>query len=286
MLEEIRALGFEFAELSHGVRMGLVPGLLDAVDSGLIRISTLHNFCPLPLGVEHAAPNIYQFSSEDPREREYALKHTLRTFDFAVRVKAMLVVLHLGSIPLKDPTDRLLELVQQGKKDTPYYQGFCDDVCLRRENKKEQAMERSYELLTRLVSEAETRGLKLGVENRESVVEIPFETDLGLLFKQFRSPTVCYWHDTGHAQIKENIGFIQHAMHVELFADRLAGYHVHDVAFPGKDHRAPGQGTVDFAALKPWVRPEHIKVFELSPSLTTEEAQRGIALIKSIWGAE
>ena len=61
MLEEIRALGFEFAELSHGVRMGLVPGLLDAVDGGLIRISTLHNFCPLPLGVEHAAPNIYQF---------------------------------------------------------------------------------------------------------------------------------------------------------------------------------------------------------------------------------
>ena len=31
---------------------------------------------------------------------------------------------------------------------------------------------------------------------------------------------------------------------------------------------------IDFAALKPWVKPEHIKVFEFSPRLTEEEARR------------
>jgi hypothetical protein len=27
------------------------------VDAGEIRISSVHNFCPLPMGVNHAAPN-------------------------------------------------------------------------------------------------------------------------------------------------------------------------------------------------------------------------------------
>ena len=66
MLREIRDLGFEYAELSHGIRLSLMPGILDAVDAGEIKISSLHNFCPLPMGVTHAAPNLYEFSAEKP----------------------------------------------------------------------------------------------------------------------------------------------------------------------------------------------------------------------------
>jgi hypothetical protein len=43
---------------------------------------------------------------------------------------------------------------------------------------------------------------------------------------------------------------------------------------------------VDFAALKPMVKPEHIKVFEFSPSLSPQEALAGIAHVKNIWGGE
>ncbi len=64
MLREIRELGFEYAELSHGTRISLLPGILEAVDAGEIKISTLHNFCPLPIGVNSSAPNLYQFSAE------------------------------------------------------------------------------------------------------------------------------------------------------------------------------------------------------------------------------
>ncbi len=66
---------------------------------------------------------------------------------------------------------------------------------------------------------------------------------------------------TGHAQIKENFGFIQHAQQLESLAARLAGFHVHDVKFPDDDHAAPGTGTIDYAKLKPFVKPQHIKVF-------------------------
>ncbi|HMP82510.1 MAG TPA: sugar phosphate isomerase/epimerase, partial [Verrucomicrobiota bacterium] len=266
MLREIRDLGFEYAELSHGTRISLVPGILEAVDAGEMKISTLHNFCPLPMGVTRSAPNIFQFSAENQRERDMALRHTLKTLEFATRVKASLVVLHMGSIEMKDYTEKLKELLAKGEGESPKFQKLAAEAAEKREAKKEKWVERSCETLRQFLPEAESRGLKLGIENREALEEIPLDSDFSFFFREFTSPAINYWHDTGHAQIKENFGFIRHAMHLESLADRLGGFHIHDVQFPARDHCPPGSGMIDFAALKPMVKPHHIKVFEFSPS--------------------
>jgi sugar phosphate isomerase/epimerase len=286
MLREIRDLGFEYAELSHGVRISLVPGILDAVDAGEMKISTLHNFCPLPLGVNHAAPNLYEFSDERARQRELAVKHTLKTFDLAQRVKAPLIVLHLGSIEMKDYTGKLCEMLEQGEKGSPKYEKLCADVARARDAKKEKYFERTKQTLKQILPEAEQRGLQLGCENRQALEEIPVESDFQFLFRELPSPNLRYWHDCGHAQIKENLGFIHHVLHLESLRDHLAGFHIHDVLFPARDHAAPGTGTIDFQALKPFVKPAHIKVFELSPSLPVEAVKCGIAHVKAAWGKE
>ena len=286
MLEEIRALGFDYAELSHGIRISLLPGILDAVDSGVIKISSVHNFCPLPIGIDRAAPNIFQFSSENPRERENAFKHTVKSIETAARLKAPIVVLHMGSIDMKDYTDKLIDLITDGKKETPKFEKLCEEAGRKREEKKERYINGSYDMLRRLIPVAEKYGVLLGIENREALEEIPLENDLELFFREFTSPVVRYWHDTGHAQIKANLGFIHHAMHLESFAARLAGFHIHDVEYPGRDHQQPGTGCVDFKALTPFVRPEHIKVFEFSSSVDTQQAVAGVAHIKSLWGSE
>ena len=283
MLREIRELGFEYAELSHGTRISLLPGILEAVEAGEMKVSSLHNFCPLPMGVNHAAPNLYQFSAERPREREMAERFTLKTIEFATRVKAPVVVLHLGSIEMKNYTDKLLEMVARGEKDTPKYEKLCEELDEKREAKKEPFLERTYELLKKLAPDAESRGIKLGVENRQALEELPIESDYQFLFREVASPSLVYWHDTGHAQIKENLGFIHHGMHLESQGDRLYGFHIHDVQFPGRDHCAPGSGNVDFAALKPFVKPDHVKVFEFSPGLTVEEVKNGVDHVKRIW---
>lgn len=284
MLREIRELGFEYAELSHGIRLSLVPGILEAVDAGEIKICTLHNFCPLPLGVSRAAPNLFKFTSLDRRERENARRHTLKTLELAERVKARLVVLHLGQVDMREYTDRLLELVAAGQRDSPKYRRLCEELEARREAVKERHLEAAYELLRQVEEDARRRGLLLGIENREALEEVPFESDFPFFFFEFRGGVVRYWHDTGHAQIKEHLGFIQHAMHLESLSGELAGFHLHDVEFPGRDHRAPGRGTVDFAALRPFVKPEHIKVIELSPSLDRAEVLAGYAHLRNLWG--
>lgn len=286
MLRELRDLGFEYAELSHGVRISLLPGIFEAVEAGEIKISSLHNFCPLPMGVDRAAPNLYKFSSEDRRERESAFKHTVKTIETAARLQAPLVVLHCGAVEMKDYTDRLLDLLAEGRRDTPKYQKLCEEAVKKREARQERFLENAMEMLNRVVDEAKPRGIKLGIENREALEEIPFDPDFAFFLKQFRDPTVVYWHDTGHAQIKENLGFISHKMHLESLRERLYGFHVHDVEFPGRDHRAPGMGTIDWPSLQPLVEPRHLKVFEFSPSVTPEEITQGVRLLKAVWGPE
>ena len=286
MLREIREMGFEYAELSHGIRISLLPGIFEAVAAGEIKITTLHNFCPLPMGINYAAPNIFKFTSDDRRERENAWKHTWKTLETAERVGAKLVVLHMGAIEMRDYTDKLIEMVGAGQKETPKYEKICMEVIEKRESKKERYVDLANEMLKRVAEEAARRGIMLGIENREALEEIPLETDFMFFFRDFPGGTVRYWHDTGHAQIKHNLGFIDHLLHLETMAEHLAGFHLHDVQFPGRDHCAPGTGMIDFAALKPLVRPEHIKVFEMSPGLSAEEVKAGVAHLKSIWGEE
>ncbi len=286
MLREIRDLGFEYAELSHGIRISLLPGIFEAVDAGEMKISSVHNFCPLPMGVDRPAPNIYKFSADDRRERESALKHTLKTLDTAVRVGAKLVVLHTGAVDMKDYTDRLIDMVGEKQRGTPKYDKLCAEAREKREAKKARAYENALESIRKIVDEAKPRNLKLGIENREALEEIPFESDYKWFLNELRDPTVVYWHDTGHAQIKENLGFISHRQFLEERSDRLYGFHVHDVEFPGRDHRPPGGGCIDWAALQPLVKPEHLKVLELSPSLSPADARRGAEFIWSAWGRE
>jgi sugar phosphate isomerase/epimerase len=196
------------------------------------------------------------------------------------------VVLHSGSIDMKHYTDKLLDLVARGAKETPKYGKLCADLDKKRAAKKGPFVERVNELLKQLLPTAEAQGVHLGIENRQGLEELPLESDFQFLFRDLPSPNLVYWHDTGHGQIKENLGFIHHAMHIESLRDRLFGFHIHDVQFPGRDHCAPGSGMIDWAALKPLVKPEHIKVFELGPGLTAEEVTGGVAHLKQLWGED
>jgi sugar phosphate isomerase/epimerase len=285
MLREIRELGFDYAELSHGIRISLVPGILEAVKAGEMKISTLHNFCPLPTGIEKPSPNLFEFSSDKERDRQLAVKHTLNTLDFAVKVGAPLVVLHFGSMDLKDYTGKLKELLERGEKGSPKFQKFVAEAAAAREAKKKKFYDHARDTLRELYGEAKARGIKFGIEIREAVEELPVESDFAALLKEFPAP-VFYWHDVGHAQIKHDFGFIDHAKFLAERAGRLAGFHIHDVKFPARDHFPPGGGDIDFAALAPFVKPEHIKVFELSPKVPVDSVRPSVAHLKRIWGEE
>jgi len=115
MLREIVDLGFDRVELGHGIRISLMPGIQKMYEDGKVKFSSLHNFCPLPVEVLGASPDCYQFSSAYGNERERAVKQTFQTIDFAERLGAPFIVMHLGEIPMKPVTDSLIKLARKGQ---------------------------------------------------------------------------------------------------------------------------------------------------------------------------
>src|SRR5229473_5447849 len=115
MLREIVDLGFKRVELGHGIRISLMPGIQKMFEAGRIKFSSLHNFCPLPVEVLGASPDCYQFSAAYGKERDRAVKQTLQTIDFAQRLGAPFVVMHLGEVPMKPVTDSFIKLARKGE---------------------------------------------------------------------------------------------------------------------------------------------------------------------------
>jgi sugar phosphate isomerase/epimerase len=295
MLKEIADLGFTHAELSHGIRILLVPGILKAVEEGVIKISTTHNFCPLPAGITQAAPNLFEPSATDPKEHDQWLRHTKRTLDFSAQVKARLCVLHLGSVKFwLFPPSRKLKAFLENQPATdaqtdPKYRNLLRKAGDKMRSRMGPAWKQTLASLGEINAYAAERNLALGCENREKFEELPLDDDFSAMFEALGAGTVCgYWHDTGHADIKVGMGLINHQQHLEKNATRLLGFHLHDVNAKGKDHQPIGSGRIDFEMISTFWQPHHLLTLELSPRTSPQDVvasrERIEALIQKRFG--
>jgi len=280
MLKEIAGLGFEYVELSHGIRITLVPGILKALSEGVIKVSSTHNFCPLPAGMVHPSPNLFEPSAREGRghEHEQWLRHSKRTLDFARQVGARAVVFHLGSVSFFwfNPGKRLREYARANPgadlRQDPAYRKLLMNGAARLQKRKRPYWAQVKRSIAQLMPHAVERGLTLGFENRERFEELPIDSEFPELFAAFpESQHAGYWHDTGHAELKERMGVITQRQLLEQSADRLVGFHLHDVSGHGMDHQAVGKGKIDFGMVSQFWRPHHLLIIELSPRAVTQD---------------
>src|SRR5205085_2249207 len=202
MLREIVDLGFDRVELGHGIRISLMPGIQKMFDSGKVKFSSLHNFCPLLVEVLHASPDCYQFSSPYGKERERAIKQTFQTIDFAEPLGAPFIVMHLGEVPMKPITDSLIKLVRKGEQFSRKYVREKIRAVEKREAAAPEYLVRVKECLKHVLEYASNKKVKLGIEGRRDYEGIPNERELPALLDEMNSPQIGYWHDFGHLQIK------------------------------------------------------------------------------------
>lgn len=280
MLREIKALGFNLIELGHGVRISLVPGIQEMVEAGEVEICSLHNFCPLPVEVLQASPDCYQFSSPDKRERERAVKQTLQTIDFAARLTASFVVLHCGSVMMNPITDELIALATNGELLSRDYVRKKVDAVRKREARAAEHLARLRECLQPIIERAAEKKIRLGIEGRRNYEEIPSEREIPQLLDEISAGHVGYWHDMGHIQIKENLGFLEHLEWLQKISARTFGCHMHDVKWPAHDYHPPFLGDMKQLDLLTRILPRDAQiVWELSPRVTAEEITRA----REIW---
>lgn len=268
LAREARDLGFEWIEVSHGTKISLLPGLLEAVAAGEIRVSSLHNFCPAPVEVFIDAPDVYEVTSKRLWERERWISLTRKTIEMAVRFGTDRVVMHLGSVPMRSITAKLEALASSGQLYSRDYSDLKLKLVAARDQASALHLGRIRAALTELLPDCEEHGVRLGIETRSHYEQIPNQREMRLLMEEYKDcPWIGTWHDFGHVQRQANLALLDHALYLREIAPRLIGCHVHDVQWPARDHRPPlSTGGVDLAALLPLVPAGVPLIWEISPS--------------------
>ena len=234
---------------------------------------SLHNFCPIPEGLkrEVALPDCYSVASLDEENRKQAIKFTKISIDTALRLNARAVVMHCGRVEIKDRTRDLLFLCNlKGGTNTPECLDLKETMRRERQEKAEGHFQAALKSLEELSGYAGKQNISLGIENRYYFREIPSFEETGEILRRFKGSSLFYWHDTGHAQLWENLGFLKHKDYLDNYGARLLGMHLHDI-IGGDDHLAPLKGNLDFKAFKPYLKEDTIKTLEAHHPASAED---------------
>lgn len=276
MVEELLGLGFRRIELGHGLSAPVFAGVLEARKKHAFSVTSVHNFLPSPPEIRADDPDCYEFTSHRPADRERAVRLTRGTIDWAEKLGAPYVVVHCGRIRSLDLTPRLRSMVGGGKYLSRGYMRAKLEAVRKRERVAEVYLQRALECLTEIADYAGSKGVKIGIENREHYEAVPTERELAAFLRRLDSAHAGYWHDFGHAQIKHNLGLVNHRQWLEAAAPLALGCHVHDVKWPFRDHCAPFAGEIDFENLLPLFPKSCVMVFELSPYTPVGEVSEAL----------
>lgn len=284
LLFEIARLGFKKIELSFNLSPEMVEQIFSLSSKLKIDIDSLHNYCPIPDGISRAMalPDCYSLASADSQERSLAIKYTKRTIETASRIGAKAVVLHCGRAGIADLTRQLIDLYNQGLKDKEPFIKLKEEMLRQRNLKSGDFLARVLISLDELNKYAVKYKILLGIETRFYHSEIPDINEIGVILQKFKNSQIYYWHDTGHAQLMENLGFTKHKDFLDLYADKLIGIHLHDIS-GCQDHLAPISQNIDFRMFKPYLKADTLKVIEAHQPATAADLIKSHKFLSEIY---
>ncbi len=283
LVKDILALGFYAIELNVEVEREMLPQILSQVKQKKIKISSIHNFCPK---LKHFNPgrsvfNAYNLSSLNNEERNKAIEFTKKTINLADEFGAQAVVIHAGEVETQVRGQELFRYVRDFGK-TKIYAIYKDIFFKERKKKCRPYLTAAIHSLEEISEYAAKLKIKIGIENRFYYNEIPAFEEIGVILTHFKGGNVYYWHDTGHAQIFQDLEFVSsHEEYLKRYADRMIGIHLHDVK-GFSDHRAPGTGIVDFKMIKQYLSKETIKVVESHSKSSRTQVKKSVTFLENI----
>lgn len=292
MMCEAAAMGFEYVELGHSTPVSSTEGILRALDEGIVKVSSLHNFCPIPPWTSGAQPNLFSPASKSKKESELWRRHTLNTAAFAAKTKAQAIVCHCGNLEyfFLNPARRVL-----GKISTNGYAALGNDAEYKKlassymlsagKKAEKNGYKNIFENVSAIAGECAANNLDLGLENREGADELPLDWNIDALLGMFENtPNVYAWHDIGHSKKKELALLADQFELIERTLPKIRGWHLHDCDADGHDHIAVGRGCIDFKKLSKYFDPQrHIFTLELNRRVLRKDAADSLKRIQDLF---
>ena len=283
MLAVLKNLEITGIELSYRISEGFYQEMKNPLRRSGLKVVSVHNFFPIPSARSDSkgSGDLFLLSSSDNEERQNAIRFTIRSIEHAGELGAAAVVLHCGVVEMNHEMQVLYRFFNSQRLDSKEAQAFIRKKLAERDRHKSEHLENLVFSLDRLLPVAEKQDVLLGLENRYHYHELPGLDDFGAIFANFKGAPIGYWHDTGHAHANETLGFIPQNSLLQNYADQLIGVHLHD-AISLDDHIPPGSGEIDFAALKPFLKTDTLKVIELKPGIPASEVIEGIRFVREM----
>jgi sugar phosphate isomerase/epimerase len=283
LVADFRDLPITGIELEYRLPTPLFHQTCTALRKAGIRVTSLHNFCPLPLELLETGGSGDLFSLSDIRreERQEAVKRTLQTIDHAHELEAGAVVLHCGRVAMPADTRQLYNRFNQETNMSVETRDWLETKIAERDRLKPAHLDALCFSLEKLLQAADRRHVRLGLETRYHYHELPGPDDFRPLLQKFEGAPVGYWHDTGHAFVNEQLGLVAEGRLLENLSDRLIGIHLHD-AEGLEDHLPPGSGHIDFKVFAPHMTAGVLPVMELRPGTPVEAVRDGLAHLATI----
>jgi sugar phosphate isomerase/epimerase len=256
---QAKEFGFTHIEPNSSI----TPRMLDELIKSSMPILSIHSPCPARLSSKGIPSSSLSLSSRDETGRKEAVDFARETIDLASKVGAKAVVLHLGEVPVEfDLEAKLHRFYQQGLADGKEYRQTKELLISQRAAKAPQYLESAEKSLLELSHYSEQRGIMLGLEKRFYFYEIPSLDEMAKLLSESDRNSVSYWHDMGHAEVQQRLGFVPHEEWLSRFKDRMLGIHLHDV-LGITDHYCPGRGDVNWSLIAKYLPQGVIKVCEI-----------------------
>ncbi len=269
-------LGFTHIEANHWISGQMLGELIETA----VPISSVHSPCPAALSSRGAPTSKLSLSSLDESERTEAVSFARQTVDLASDLKAKAVVLHMGEVPIDlSLEDELRRLYTRSCGQTLEQTPVRDELVRQRMSQAPPYLDAAKKSLQELGKYGRRKGIMLGIETRFHLHEIPSLDEAAELLNAVPESAVGYWHDVGHAEVQERLGFNSHAAWLARFRPRMVGIHLHDV-LGISDHHAPGKGDMNWEMIARDLPAGIVRVCEIGEWNDEEEIQGVVAFLQ------
>jgi len=255
------AMGFRRIELGLSAQPVPLNGFEETHRETGVCVTSIVTGCLNPQAANMSGTKL---GSLDPELRERALLSCRRHARLAQRYGNPIVILRgceVESATLKADAAKLLERLEE-RGPTEALKRAVGEFVARSQRTSHLQVEhlcRSIHTLT-----TEFPDLRFAVEPGATLLDLLCFQVMEWVLADLSRQGLCYWHDTGTVQLREQVGLPGQGAWLDRYSDRMVGVHLQDAA-GDEVEMPPGLGEVDFKLVAEYVPSTAEKVVEINP---------------------